>query len=155
MFLNKCLSHCLCSLAESVQAKDATLVRCRRLRVKHLTLISWPEIEIEQLLVVCNTKHLKLRFVFGTLGCNSKLTMCDIYSTRRALMLGVWFSFWAIHIVQTDAQQLRILPEVEKDEQVNEEGSTLTLTCINENYNTFSSNLAEKIKWNLPLSEVI
>jgi hypothetical protein len=70
-------------------------------------------------------------------------------------MLGVWFSFWAIHIVQTDAQQLRILPEVEKDEQVNEEGSTLTLTCINENYNTFSSNLAEKIKWNLPLSEVI
>ncbi len=71
-------------------------------------------------------------------------------------MLGLWFSFWANHVVQTDARrQLRILPEVENDEQVNEQGSTLALTCINEDYDTFSTNLAEKIKWNLPLSEVI
>jgi hypothetical protein len=71
-------------------------------------------------------------------------------------MLGLWFSFWAIQIVQTDAnrRQLRILPEVEKDEQVNEEGSTLTLTCIGDDFNQFSKDIAENIKWNLPLSEV-
>jgi hypothetical protein len=71
-------------------------------------------------------------------------------------MLGVLFSFWAIHIVQTDAfRNLRILPEVEKDEQINEEGTTLTLTCIGNDFNQYSKDIAEKIKWNLPLSEVI
>jgi hypothetical protein len=67
-------------------------------------------------------------------------------------MLGLWFSFWAIHIIQTDAlRQLRILPEVEKDEQINEEGSTLTLTCIQEEKMFFSTDL----RWILPQSEVI
>ncbi len=72
-------------------------------------------------------------------------------------MLVLWFSFWAIQIVQTDAnrRQLRILPEVENDEQVNEEGSTLTLTCIDDDLDQFRKNVVGKIKWNLPLSEVI
>jgi hypothetical protein len=68
---------------------------------------------------------------------------------RRALMLGIWFSFWAIHIVQTDAQ-LRILPEVEKDEQVNEEGSTLTLICV---VQTIIDGFDQK--WILPRFEVM
>jgi hypothetical protein len=42
-------------------------------------------------------------------------------STRRAL-LGLLFSFLAVQIVQA-AVDLRLLPKVEKDEQVNEEGS--------------------------------
>jgi hypothetical protein len=85
--------------------------------------------------------------------------MFDTYSTRRALMLALWFSFWAIHIVQTDAGQIRILPEVEKDEQVNDEGSTLTLTCIDDDMRfkfdrPIDGNEIE-MKWILPRSEVI
>jgi hypothetical protein len=80
--------------------------------------------------------------------------MCDINLTRRALMLGLLFSFWAIHIVQTDAfRNLRILPEVEKDEQVNEEGSTLTLTCIDDDMRFYIDG--DEMKWQLPLSQVI
>jgi hypothetical protein len=42
-------------------------------------------------------------------------------STRRAL-LGLLFSFLAVQIVQASVD-LRLLPKVEKNEQVNEEGS--------------------------------
>jgi hypothetical protein len=67
-------------------------------------------------------------------------------------MLGLWYSFLANHIVQTDA--LRILPEVEKDEQVNEEGSTLTLTCIDDaDVNAYFISSNDPI-WKLPRSEV-
>ncbi len=67
-------------------------------------------------------------------------------------MLGLWFSFWVIHIVQTDAdEQLRILPEIEKDEQINEEGTTLTLDCIDDDLRTEISNP----RWKLPRSQVI
>ncbi len=72
-------------------------------------------------------------------------------------MLALWFSFWAIHIVQTDAGQIRILPEVEKDEQVNDEGSTLTLTCIDDDilfeYDIDGNEI--EMKWILPRYEVI
>jgi hypothetical protein len=67
-------------------------------------------------------------------------------------MLALWFSFWAIHIVQTDARQLRILPEVEKDEQINEEDSTLTLDCIVDK--RYLSGATDP-RWILPRSEVI
>jgi hypothetical protein len=80
--------------------------------------------------------------------------MCDTYSTRQALMLGVLFPFWAIHIVQCDAEQLRILPKVEKDEQINEEGTTLTLTCIVQNFRRTLDDSIDQ-KWTLPRSEVI
>jgi hypothetical protein len=67
-------------------------------------------------------------------------------------MLGLWFSFCAIHIVQTDAQrQSRILPQVEKDEQIIEEGSTLTLDCIDDKRYYDASDQ----RWILPQSEVI
>jgi hypothetical protein len=101
---------------------------------------------------------LKLRFEFGRgAAIPITLTMFDTYSTRRALMLALWFSFWAIHIVQTDAGQIRILPEVEKDEQVNDEGSTLTLTCIDDDilfeYDIDGNEI--EMKWILPRYEVI
>ncbi len=99
-------------------------------------------------------QHLKLCFAFegGADAIPITLTMCDTYSTRRALMLELLFSFLAIQIVQTDVQfRLRILPEVEKDEQVNEEGSTLTLTCI-EKYSTTEFG---SMSWTLPRSKVI
>jgi hypothetical protein len=81
--------------------------------------------------------------------------MCGTFnSTRRALMLGLWFSFLTIQIVQTDPVQLRILPEVEKDEQVNEQGSTLTLDCIDEDSNSTLENSFDQ-KWKHPQSEVI
>ncbi len=69
-------------------------------------------------------------------------------------MLGLWFSFLTIQIVQTDPVQLRILPEVEKDEQVNEQGSTLTLDCIDEDSNSTLENSFDQ-KWKHPQSEVI
>jgi hypothetical protein len=69
-------------------------------------------------------------------------------------MLALWFSFGAVHIVQTDAQ-LRILPKVEKDEQVNEEGTTLTLTCIQEDFRrTVYGGPTTDPRWTLPRSEV-
>jgi hypothetical protein len=117
-------------------------------------------------------QHLKLSFVFGRGAAaipSIKLTMCDTYSTRRALMLGVLFSFLTIQIVQTSYYySLRILPQVEKNEQVHEEGSTLTLTCIEEDISilffiTYLDNLTvqklrtetDNPKWILPRSQVI
>jgi hypothetical protein len=98
---------------------------------------------------------LKLSFVFGRGAAaipSIKLTMCDTYSTRGALMIGVLFSFLTIQIVQTSYYfSLRILPQVEKNEQVHEEGSTLTLICIDEDVRTKTDNL----KWILPRSEVV
>jgi hypothetical protein len=74
-------------------------------------------------------------------------------------MLGLWFSFWAIHIVQTDpGRQFRILPEVEKDEQINEEGSTLTLTCMDKDMPFHIERFYPEVdgmKWQPPLSQVI
>jgi hypothetical protein len=70
-----------------------------------------------------------------------------------ALMLALWFSFWAIHIVQSDVdEELRIFPKVEKDEQVNEEGSTLTLDCI---INEITLHGPTDPRWILPRSEVL
>lgn len=161
-----CLSHCLfllCSLLDEsfynqvMRAVDAgewnkwNNADCLKLATQSINSNNCSSFEID----------LKLCFVFGHGGAAAAipcitLTMCDTYSTRRALMLALWFSFWAVHIVQTDAQrQFRILPEVEKDEQINEEGSTLTLTCISDEFNQFSNNLAEQIRWTHPRSEVI
>jgi hypothetical protein len=119
-------------------------------------------------------QHLKLSFVFGRGAAaipSIKLTMCDTYSTRRALMLALWFSFLTIQarFVPTSYDySLRILPQVEKNEQVHEEGSTLTLTCIEEAISllflfTFLDNLTDQKlrtetdnpKWILPRSQVI
>jgi hypothetical protein len=77
-------------------------------------------------------------------------------------MLGLWFSFRAIHIVQTKnvqtfAGDLQILPEVENDKQVNEEGTTLTLDCIDQDvYATLQSTDEMKwiLSWKLPRSQV-
>jgi hypothetical protein len=102
-------------------------------------------------------QHLKLSFVFGRGAAaipSIKLTMCDTYSTRGALMIGVLFSFLTIQarfVHNSYGFSLRILPQVEKNEQVHEEGSTLTLICIDEDVRTKTDNL----KWILPRSEVV
>jgi hypothetical protein len=63
--------------------------------------------------------------------------------SKRLALLGLLFSISTNQIVQTD--KLKIFPKVEKDEQVIEQGSTLSLTCIKE----LSNNLIE-LRWTLP-----
>jgi hypothetical protein len=66
----------------------------------------------------------------------------NLHSTERALLLRLLFSLLANQIVQTS--QLEMLPEVENDEQVIEQGSTLTLACIVDESKPF------EIKWTVP-----
>jgi hypothetical protein len=63
--------------------------------------------------------------------------------SKRLTLLGLLFSILINQIVQTD--ELEIFPRVEKGEQVIEQGSTLTLTCIK----NLSDNLIE-LRWTLP-----
>ncbi|XP_046654996.1 uncharacterized protein LOC124348757 isoform X2 [Daphnia pulicaria] len=63
--------------------------------------------------------------------------------SKRMALLGLLFSILTNQIVQTD--KLKIFPKVEKGEQVIEQGSTLTLTCIK----NLSDNLIE-LRWTLP-----
>lgn len=69
------------------------------------------------------------------------------FISTRWVLLRLLFSMMANQIVQ--ANELEILPKVENDEQVIEQGSTLTLTCIEESPHHLSDNLTE-LKWILP-----
>jgi hypothetical protein len=67
----------------------------------------------------------------------------NLHSTERALLLRLLFSLLANQIVQTS--ELEMLPKAENDEQVIEQGSTLTLACIVD-----ESTKSFEIKWTVP-----
>jgi hypothetical protein len=67
----------------------------------------------------------------------------NVFRFKETGVTGTVFSILTNQIVQTD--KLKIFPKVEKGEQVIEQGSTLTLTCIKD----LSDNLIE-LRWTLP-----
>jgi hypothetical protein len=65
----------------------------------------------------------------------------------RGVLLGLLFFFLTNHIVPTD--EIELLPEVDNDEQLFEQGSTITLTCIQRLENVTADPF--KLKWIVPL----
>jgi hypothetical protein len=63
------------------------------------------------------------------------------------MLLGLLFFFLTNHIVPTD--EIELLPEVDNDEQLFEQGSTITLTCIQRLENVTADPF--KLKWIVPL----
>lgn len=73
-------------------------------------------------------------------------TLSVSISTKCGIvLLGLLFFLLTNQIVQTDA--VKIFPEVQGYEQVVEEGSTLTLTCIGQ---LSDPNQVIKLKWVIP-----